>query len=182
MNEPWEYIFAAAAIGATAIVCVLGGRRARRRERKALEAGHRGELESRDANFARQSLELETTAKRLAACIEGAAQCAHALEGEKKRAGQLANQLDQLAGQLERERADAAARLRAAESRVEHLGRGLDEIGRVVEATKLSLGEAGRALDPVRAGIAAIRNGGDAEAEAAPWPDQPADGGAPKPH
>lgn len=148
-------------------------RRAHRDAVERLEAGHRGEIAARDANFAQQ-------AQRLADCADAAAQCAKALEAEKHRSNQHANQLDQLAGQLGAERIEAAAQLKrvqdahkAAAARAATLESALDEIRRVVETTSMTLGEASTALDQIR--VAA----GNGEAS---WPAPAAAPGAAKPH
>jgi hypothetical protein len=194
MNWIWGLIIAAGAAGLATLASVRGGRRARRRERETLETRHRAELESRDANFAQQGRELEAQGQKLATCVEGAAQCAQALETEKRRSNQLANQVDQLAGQLQAERAEAAAQLealradaaqrleravaaqKAAEGRADSLAHALDEIGRIIDATKISLGEAGTAIDQIRIAAGNAGNGG----EPARW-TLPAEPGA-KPH
>jgi len=183
MDWIWGFAIAIVAGGVAAAVCVRGGRRARRRDRNTLEASHREVLESRDVSLARQSAELERLSQRLADNIEGALASAQAFETEKKRSNQLANQLDQIAGQLEAERADAAAQLRGAqdaqkvaEEQAERLGRALDEIHRIVDAAKVSLGEAGTALDQIRISAGDAGNGGKAVA----WPELAAD--ASKPH
>ncbi len=167
-----------------------------RTEHEAMAARHRAELEAqamrhgselaaRDAQLAGHIRDLDAVNHRLADCIEGASACAHALEVETKRSHQLANQVDQLAGQLEAERAEAAARLRAAEAaekaartQAESLGRALDEIRRIVDAAKVSLGEAGTALDQIRVSAANAGNGG----EPAAAPSTIAEDAAPKAH